>query len=258
MPGAMRPVEFMEPLVLRLFPRVISPPFMPPIYFHRRPHPRNRFLRLLWSALGWNYELVVLERVVEIPFVLRHLPPARGTAVLDFGCSRSPLAISLASLGYAVTGIDLDPYPLRHPDLRFVRADFLDQPFEAAAFDAVVALSAVEHCGLGAYGEAPYERGDERAMARIFEVLKPGGRLLLTVPYGRAGQTSWYRVYDHAGLARLLGAFRIADAEYYVGIGRQAWRPASPEQLAEVDSVECGFAQGVACIDAVKPWQAGG
>jgi len=45
--------------------------------------------------------------------------------------------------------------------------------------------------------------------AEIHRVLEPGGRLLLTVPFGQPGQTSWYRVYDKARLDRLLASFAV-------------------------------------------------
>jgi SAM-dependent methyltransferase len=240
-------------VLLRLFPRIIPPAFTLPIYFERRPFPRNRAVRLLYSALGWNYDLVVVERVVEVPFVLRHLPPAPGSKVLDFGCTQSPLPIQLASLGYQVVGVDLRPYPYTHPGFRFLHGDFFQAGFLDHEFDAVVAVSAVEHCGLGAYGEMSGLNDDVRTMREIFRVLRPGGRLLLTVPYGRPGRTSWYRVYDRASLARLLEGFEVDRIEYYVGRERRDWRPGSEVEVADVDSVTPGFTQGVACVVAIKP-----
>ncbi len=52
-------------------------------------------------------------------------------------------------------------------------------------FDAVTCLSTIEHIGLGAYGESQSEEGEDvAAMRRIRELAKPGGVLVLTVPYG--------------------------------------------------------------------------
>src|SRR5207247_1453531 len=82
--------------VLGMFPRVGPPAFTLPIYFERRRTPRNRIARLLYSAVVWNYDLVVVERVVEIPFVLQNLPPVAHARILDFGCTESPLPIHLA------------------------------------------------------------------------------------------------------------------------------------------------------------------
>lgn len=120
-------------------------------------------------------------------------------------------------------------------------------------FDVAIAISAVEHCGLGVYGEAPRPEGDHTIVRRLFQTLKPGGRLLLTVPYGRHGQTSWYRVYDKNSLRALLAEFKIPKIEFYIGMNRQDWMPTSEEEIARVDSAEHGFVQGVACVVALKP-----
>ncbi len=201
----------------------------------------------------WNYELVTLERIVEIPFVFQNLDLPKGATILDFGCSESPLSLHLSSLGYRVVGVDLRPYPFVHRNLRFIQEDFLKTKLPGGGFDAVIAVSAVEHCGLGAYGDERYQQGDEAVVREMFRVLRPQGRLLLTVPYGRAGETSWYRVYDKQALATLLLEFKIVKAEYYVGMNRTEWRPVGEAELADVDSVAPGFSQGVACLVAVKP-----
>lgn len=245
--------EKAEQLVLRFFPRILHPPLTPVIYFQRRSVPRNRLIRLVQSAFGRNYELVTLERIVEIPWVFQNLGLPVGAKVLDFGCSQSPIALHLASLGYRVVGVDLRPYPFTHPNFQFIQGDLLQSQLPDAEFDGVVAVSTVEHCGLGVYGEATRERGDQRVVAEIARVLHPGGRLLLTVPYGQQGETSWYRVYDRVGLSSLLTPFTVVKIDYYVGMGRKAWRPAAEEEVARVDSVSAGYVQGVACVVAVKP-----
>jgi SAM-dependent methyltransferase len=238
--------------LLRMFPRVVPPAFTLPIYFERRKTPRNRIARLLYSAVAFNYDLVVVERVVEIPFVLQNLPPVAHARILDFGCTESPLPIHLASLGHRVTGVDLRPYPYAHPGFRFVHGDFIQAGFPSGEFDAVVAVSAIEHCGLGQYGETESVHDDAAIVREIHRVLEPGGRLLLTVPFGQPGQTSWYRVYDKARLDRLLASFVVKKIEYYIGENRRDWRPADEAEIARVDSVSPGFTQGVACVVAVK------
>lgn len=249
----MRIKEKAEQLVLRFFPRILYPPLTPTIYFQRRSVPRNRLIRLVYSAFIWNYEVVTIERIVEIPFVFQNLELPKGARILDFGCSESPLSLHLASLGYRVVGVDLREYPFTHPNLSFVQGDFLKCGFPDGEFDGVIAVSAVEHCGLGAYREGAYASGDEAVVQEMFRVLRPGGRLLMTVPYGRAGATSWYRVYDRTKLLTLLRPFTVAKIDYYVGMGRKAWRPAAEEEVAGVDSVSVGYVQGLACVVAVKP-----
>lgn len=243
-------VDFPSPL-LRLFPRLVHADFTPAVCFARRPVPRNRLARLVRGLFAWNYELVVVERVVELPWIFWNLGVPPGAAVLDFGCSQSPLALHLASLGYRVTGVDLRAYGFAHPNLKFIQGELLEAELRAGEFDAVVAVSAVEHTGLGAYGDARSGRADRRVVAEFGRLLRPGGRLLLTVPYGQRGETSWYRVYDRESLADLLSAFTVERIDYYAGVGRQAWAPVSAEEIARIDSAASGYAQGVACVVAL-------
>ena len=249
---AMNPRDLLDPLPIRIVPRTLHPPFTPPIVFQRQPRPANRFLRAIASIRARNYELVVVERIVEIPFVFRHLGVSVGARVLDFGGTGSPLAMHIASLGCDVTIFDLRSYGLGHPNLHQVVGDFLAVPAEEATYDVALVISAVEHAGLAAYGEDEFGDGDLRVMDRIWQSLRPGGRLILTVPFGRAGRTSWYRVYDRASLGRLVDRFEIVVAEFYEGVGRTAWIPSTAERLETIDSVDCGFAQGVACVVGLK------
>lgn len=195
---------------------------------------------------------VVTERIVEVPFVLRRLPPEPGARVLDFGCSDSALPLEMAALGYRVTGVDLRPYPFSHPNLEFVQGDFLDDGRVRGPFDAVVAVSSVEHCGLEAYGARGRQGGDRAIVEKFLALLKPGGLLLLTVPYGLPGDNGGQRVYDAAGLAALIAGFELREARYYKGEDCRAWVEVRPGELSGVDSLS-RYTQGAALVSAVKP-----
>ena len=170
----------------------------------------------------------VNERVVEQPFVFAALAGlGPGARVLDVGGSESTVGLSLASLGYEVCVVDPRGYPLTHPGLRSeaCRLDELDTDLEG--FDAAVVLSAVEHFGLGAYpGSGEADRRDIAALSELARRVRPGGLLVLTTPFGRAGVDDFERVYDSPGLDELLdgwaveratGAWRVDDVTWVAG-----------------------------------------
>jgi SAM-dependent methyltransferase len=153
----------------------------------------------------------VNERIVELPYAFRALNGLDAeSTVLDIGAAESIVAFSLASLGYQTTALDLHPYPLEHPRLQSVQADILTWE-SPNPFDAVLCISTLEHIGLGAYGDDPSEAADIRAMKRIQRLTKPGGRLVLTVPFGAASGDRSQRGYEQADLDRLLDGWTVDD-----------------------------------------------
>lgn len=71
--------------------------------------------------------------------------------------------------------------------------------FEPESFDAVISVSAIEHIGLGHYGDPQDPDGDIQAMTNAFRWLKPGGWLYFDVPYDPTGYqvlNTECRIYD--------------------------------------------------------------
>jgi hypothetical protein len=177
--------------------------------------------------------LLVNERVVEQPFVFEALATlAKPALILDVGGSESTVGLSLATLGHKVTIVDPRGYPLIHPNLRSeaCRLDQLSDPGEP--FDAAVVLSAVEHFGLEHYGLGAIDgRMDLKALARLRELVKPGGLLVLTVPFAaQASVDDFQRVYDEDGLAALLRGWTVRTSLRVGRIDRLTWELGEPSR----------------------------
>ena len=99
----------------------------------------------------------------------------RQLKILDIGCGTGAMLDELKPFG-TVVGADFSPEALQFCVTRgapadLARADVRRLPFADASFDVVTAMDIIEHID-----------DDKAASSEIFRVLKPGGRLLVTVP----------------------------------------------------------------------------
>lgn len=99
--------------------------------------------------------------------------------VLDLGCGNGWLTAALARCGFETSGLDLSHSGIQiarasHPEVAFHQGDALQPPPAAwqGRFDAVVAVETVDHVA-----------HPDRLLAHAMQMLRPGGLVLLSVPY---------------------------------------------------------------------------
>ena len=145
--------------------------------------------------------------ILEYTFVLTHLPapPARVLLVGSAACGLQP---QLAGLGYSSNGIDPHPVQSRLGTSTIVAARPTCLPFSDGTIDAVVWLRAERR--------AQDSDGVSRngAVAEARRVLRPGGRLIITLPFdpqpGLDDASANDRLFD-----TLFPAFRRMQTVFY-------------------------------------------
>jgi len=135
--------------------------------------------------------------------ILQHLFTQFDTAtsekVLEIGCGAGTVATHLSEIhGMQVTATDADPeqvqlakshYP-EHENLRFLKADATDLPFEDAEFDMVLSLNVFHH--IGDWG---------RALSEVNRVLKSKGYFVFhDLAYSRLAVAIFRPVVRNFGL----------------------------------------------------------
>jgi SAM-dependent methyltransferase len=189
------------------------------------------------------------ERIVELPYVFGKLGDARSRLnILEFGCTRSHLAVSLASMGHTVTGVDLRPYPFHHPNFEFFQGNLLT--FEPSVlFDCIVSISVLEHIGLGAYGEPPDSAALEAVIEKLGVLLRLDGKLIVTVPFGRSYADEFLRSFAFAELKTLFRAFELTDEAYYVRDAFKYWQSSDRKTAASISNAKSVRGKtGVNCV----------
>lgn len=212
------------------------------------------------SEADGSVRAVMNERIVEVPFVWKHLAALpTGSTVIELGCAQSYLSISMASLGYSVSAVDMVAYDLQHPNFSFRQGDFITMSFDGL-YDAFVAVSVLEHAGLGYYGADAGGGADVAIMQKVRKLLREGGMAVITVPFGlptvicKRGEP-FQVVYDEPGLAGLFEGFSIEDDRYYYTLDQRVWQEGTRSDVAGVDNVRPGgrrVAAGVACVAAKR------
>jgi SAM-dependent methyltransferase len=214
----------------------------------------NEPIILQYDSAGQPSWSSTTERIIERTWVLRHLsdvPP--GAKIVDLGCSESTLGLELASNGFDVVGIDVRNHPLTHPNFEFIQQDICESKLPENTFDAAIALSTIEHIGLGAYGDPKGEGLDRVAMKEVYRILKPGGVLLLTTPFGKPAVTSLHRIVDSNSLRALLGGFDIRLLEFGIKVDTRTWVNPVNESQADRDLDSSLGPGAVALVKAYKP-----
>jgi SAM-dependent methyltransferase len=211
----------------------------------------RKAIRIAARLVGRRIDVAFTDRLIEYPLLFQHLDlkPSQSH-LLDFGCVEDLLPMHLCAMGYRVTGLDFRPYPFRHERFDFIQSDILSWQPPKNHFDAAISISTIEHVGLGAYGDPVAADGDKIAVAKLLDALKPAGRLILTVPAGRAVTTATMRIYDPARLRGL--APKAEVVRFFAKSRRHAdWNEVGPERIADLayeDYGAIGAAQSVAFV----------
>jgi SAM-dependent methyltransferase len=129
------------------------------------------------------------SRYLELPWAIDHLGAQPGERVLDLA-SPKLLAVVLARRRVLVTSVDqlereIEDWQALAGDvdgLELRVGDGRSLPFEDASFDHAYSISVLEHIE---------EPGDAEALAELARVVRPGGRVLVTLPHAQAYREDW-------------------------------------------------------------------
>lgn len=122
----------------------------------------------------FHQDLLVAQRIHE----------ARPRRHVDVGSRIDGFVAHVASFR-PIELIDIRPLRGNVRNISFLQADLMiPESVPEAICDSLSCLHALEHFGLGRYGDRLDPRGHERGIDALVRMLEPGGTLYLSVPVG--------------------------------------------------------------------------
>ena len=208
------------------------------------------------GALPRGYGIGLTERAVEFGWIRHELT---GGDVLDAGSALNHAVTLDRVLPFvsSLTIVTLAPERHSWPErgVRYLYQDLRALELADDSFDMAVSISTLEHVGLdnSRYYDSDAPQGDpnrdaQAAMRELRRVVKPGGTLLVTVPFGRAWHNDWVRTFDADELDALVASVDpVAVDESIFRRSRGGWQRVGRERAA--DAVYRRFwSEAVACV----------
>jgi SAM-dependent methyltransferase len=163
-------------------------------------------------------DLNVNERAIEYPWVISRTKNSIGQTILDVGCRKGLPSTDLLCINNNVFGIEPDiTESITNSDFTILKGDIRATNFQDSFFDLVLIISTLEHIGLkGRYHlQNKDDTGDFKAMTEISRILKTGGRVLGTVPYGCGSSLPLNRLYTLKRLTELFANFQVNELNFF-------------------------------------------
>lgn len=213
------------------------------------------------GTLPPGHGLRIDERCVEYPWVVAHLPRGPGR-LLDAGSALNHAPIletpRVREKDLHVLTLEPEERAFWSRGVSYLYANLRDIPVRDSFYDTVVCLSTLEHVGfepldvLDRDSAGGGEREDRflEAVDEMWRVLRRGGELLVTVPFGAPEHHGTFRQFDTGLVERTVGRVphpigaEVVHYRYLPG----GWQVSTPDECAGAHYSE----------DAARMWAGGG
>lgn len=153
------------------------------------------------------------DRDFEYPWVLRNIDIKKGK-LLDIGSTVGQMLYDILPKEIEINTLNIN----NQKDVKGVKqieGDIRKTDFKSNLFDCITCVSTLEHIGVeGRYGVKEDKLGDIKAMEEMLRILKPSGKLYLTVPYGAKDVLPINKLYNKKRTEKLFKGYKLVKEEY--------------------------------------------
>lgn len=232
----------------------------------------NRFLHN--KKLPIDYGIGLDERVVEYGWLFSRLGN-ETQSLLDAGSTLNlPYILEQPVLKKrSIVIYNLSPeQTIKRSTLSYIYGDLKQTILRSKIFNEIVCISVLEHVGMNntflysddsTYNE--FQPNDYQIVIReLKRLLKPGGKLFLSVPYGYYENHGWLQQFDQKMITKLIEVFDGTkhDVVFYK-YSSNGWQIAKADDCnhcsyfdihksSDYDKDNAAAARAVACIEFVK------
>ncbi|MDY0162970.1 DUF268 domain-containing protein [Desulfobotulus sp.] len=188
------------------------------------------------SGHYFHQDLLVAQRIFE----------NKPQTHMDIGSRIDGFIAHVASFR-KIEVLDVRPLSIDHPNIQFRQADLMHPvPELTACCDSVSCLHALEHFGLGRYGDPLDIEGHRKGFMAITRLLKPGGVFYFSVPIGPLRiEFNAHRVFSLPYLLDLVSPlYRIVHFSYVDDAGN-LHRDVPLEEVGVADNYGCTYGCGI-------------
>ena len=237
---------------------------------------KNNYLMSIFSnndKLPEEYGVGIDERCVELPWSVSHLL-AGEEKVFDAGSSFNHSFVLNQEIfkEKEVSIMTLAPENDNFLEKRisYFYGDLRKVPIVDNYFDKILCVSTLEHIGFNNINYSKVEKFREfkkddylKTVRELVRVLKIGGSLFVTVPYGKYTDFGWFQQFDQDKLSTMLNIFDkigVSRVVFYKYLN-SGWKLSDRIECSEcvyvkndynIESDGAVAARAVACIHFVK------
>lgn len=228
-------------------------------YIEYKQHEIERVLRagnFDAEALTPGYGFRLDERVVEYPWVFSRLPIAPGRlldagSALNFDFLLELPALKSKKVHVCTLAPEADCF--WDKGVAYLFEDLRQLPYRDGWFDWVVCLSTLEHIGMDNTLLYTQDSTNKEARPRDFlfavqelrRVLKSGGTIYLSVPFGKAANHGWLQIFDSPMIEEIIATFRPAGHSTVCFLyHHDGWRSSNAQEAAGATFFDIHHAKG--------------